>query len=116
MQPTGPQIERLHQDLLSAYPRLEHVRAMVRIHLDVDLDAIVPLYGQNQADILFALIEHYASQPGGMHRLIRAARVGCVLSTTSSSVLPPCTVVQTGPCTLMISTFCRRGHQWIPIP
>jgi len=76
MQPTGPQIERLQQALLSAYPRLEHVRPLVRIHLDVELDAIVPLYGQNQTDILFALIEHYAAQPGGLHRLIEAARAG----------------------------------------
>lgn len=76
MQPTGPQLERLQQALLSAYPRLEHVRSMVRIHLDADLDAIVPLYGQNQTDTLFALIEHYAAQPGGMHRLIQAARAG----------------------------------------
>ena len=76
MHPTGPQIERLQQALLSAYPRLEHLRSMARVHLDVEIDAIVPLYGQNQTDILFALVERYATQAGGLHALLKAASAG----------------------------------------
>lgn len=76
MPPTGQQIKRLQDALLSAYPTLADLRAVVRIYLDASLDAIVPVYGQNQTEILFDLIEHYAAQPGGLHRLIEAAHAG----------------------------------------
>lgn len=76
MQPTGQQIKRLQDALLSAYPTLDDLRAVVRIYLDVSLDAIVPVPGQNQTEILFDLIEHYAAQPGGLHRLLEAAQAG----------------------------------------
>jgi tetratricopeptide (TPR) repeat protein len=73
MQPTGAQIVRLQDALLSAYPTLADLRPMVRIQLEAPLDAVVPLHGQTQTAILFDLIEHYAAELGGLHRLLRAA-------------------------------------------
>lgn len=65
MQATGDQLQRMRDALLNAYPRLETLRELARLHLEVDLDAVVPIADRTQTQIANALVRHYAAQPAG---------------------------------------------------
>lgn len=113
MQPTGPQLERLHQALLSAYPSESTLRQMVRIHLDASLDAIVPLHRQNQTDIIFDLIEHYAAQSGGLHQLIHAAQAGNGGNPALAALAPEFLVIDFDPLPIKPD---RPIRLWVNVP
>ena len=70
---TGAQISQLLEALLSAYPRQDDLRLMVRVELDENLDAIAG--GGNLRAIIFSLIE-WANHTGRTVELIAGARRG----------------------------------------
>jgi HEAT repeat protein len=75
MNATGAQIARLQAALVTAYD-YAGLRQMLRTQLEENVEAIAPVTDANLKDIAYAVIRHYAAQPGGLHRLIRAARSG----------------------------------------
>jgi hypothetical protein len=75
MKPTGEQIGRLQAALVGAYNYAD-LHQMLRTQLDQDVEAIAPVTAANLNDIVYAVIRHYSAQPGGLHRLVTAARAG----------------------------------------
>lgn len=72
MQPTGTQIRQLHQALLQAYDQAGLTR-LVRVHLDTDLEQLVPTTDKNLTEITYALVRVCAAQLGGLKRLLASA-------------------------------------------
>jgi HEAT repeat protein len=85
MKATGAPIARLQAALVAAYD-YAGLRQMLRTQVEQDVELIAPVTAANLNDITDAVIRHYAVQPGGLHRLIRAARAGNPSNPTLAAV------------------------------